>query len=85
MQRLANVTYSQELSTLPGYVLAALEFELARQLISIYGTQPAVTFANDYEEAITQLKAANRRDRSVQVQNEFRNFRRYKPWGIYVD
>lgn len=85
MRRLANVTYSEELSMLPAYVVAALEYELAKQLINIYGTTPALTFMQDYEETIKQLKAANRRDRSVQVQNEFRNIRRFKPWGIYVD
>lgn len=85
MQRLANVTYSQELTTVPAYWIAALEFELARQLINIYGTTPALTFNTDYEQAMKQLKNANRRDRSVQVQNQFRRIRRYSPWSVYVD
>lgn len=85
MQRLNNVTYSQDLTQLPGYVISALEYEMAKQLINIYGTTPAVTFMQDYEDTMRLLKAANRRDRSVQVQNEFQSFRRFKPWGIYVD
>lgn len=85
MVRLANVTYSEELSAVPAYWTAGLEYELAKQLINIYGTTPALTFPQDYEEAIRQLKAANRRDRTVQVQNEFQTVRRYKPWSVYVD
>lgn len=85
MLRLLNVTYSQDLTQVPGYWINAMEFELAKKLINIYGTTPAVTFADDYATVMRQLKAANKRDRSVQVQNQFRNIRRYKPWGIYVD
>lgn len=85
MLRLLNVTYSQDLTQVPGYWINAMEYELAKKLITIYGTTPAATFAEDYMTVMRQLKAANRRDRSVQVQNQFRNIRRYKPWGIYVD
>lgn len=85
MQRLANVTYSQELSAVPAYWIAAMEYELAKQLINIYGTTPAVTFMQDYQEAMTNLKAANKRDKTVKVGNVFQEVRRYRPWGTYVD
>jgi len=86
MQRLANVTYEQDLSlVIPKYVQAALEYELADALITIYGTTPAANFAENYAKAMMQVKAANRRDRSVQVANEFQSFRRFRPWGTYVD
>lgn len=84
MMRLANVTYSEDLTFVPQFWIAGLEFELARQLINIYKTTPAITFNQDYEEAMRNLKAANRRDRSVQIQNEFRNYRRFKPRSVYV-
>jgi hypothetical protein len=85
MLRLANVTYSQDLTTVPAYWISAMEYELAKKLITIYGTTPAVTFGDDYTTIMRQLKAANRRDRRVQVSNQFRNIRRYKPWSVYVD
>lgn len=84
MQRLANVAYSDDLSTTPSYWTAALEYELSKKLISVYGTTPASTFAEDYATVIRQLKAANIRDKSVQVQNEFAAIRRFKPWRGYV-
>lgn len=85
MVRLANVTYSEELSAVPAYYLVGMKYELAKQLINIYGTTPAPTFFADYEQAMKNLKAANIRDRSVQVQNEFTQIRRYRPWSTYVD
>lgn len=85
MQRLAAVAYSDDLSTVPSYWTAALEYETAKQLMSVFATVPAPTFKEDYDTVMRQLKAANRRDRRVQVTNEFRNIRRFKPWGIYVD
>jgi hypothetical protein len=85
MLRLVNVTYSQVLSQLPGYWITGVEYELAKQFINIYSTTPAATFFDDYEKIIAELKAANRRDRSVQTKNVFQNVRRYKPWGTYVD
>jgi hypothetical protein len=85
MQRLANVTYSQVLDMVPGYWISAMEFELAKRLIDIYGTTPAPTFGDSYTTIMRQLKAANRRDKSVQVQNQFRRIRRYSPWSVYVD
>lgn len=84
MQRLSNVTYSQDMSALPPYVQAALEYELAKAFINIWSTTPAVTFKDDYEEVMKQMKAANIRDKSVQVGNEFRSYRRFRPWGTYV-
>lgn len=84
MQRLANVTYSQDLTHVPGYWIAGLEYELAKQFITIYGTTPAITFAEDYASAMRDLKAANKRDNSVQVQNQFQQIRRYRPGSVYV-
>lgn len=84
MQRLANVQYSDDLTTVPAYWQAALEYELGKKLISIYSTTPSQTFYDDYNTVMRQLKSINRRDRRVQIQNEFSERRRYRPWGVYV-
>ena len=85
MMRLLQVTYSQELDTVPAYWRAAMEYELAKQLMSVYSTVPASTFADDYTTVMRQLKAANKRDKAVQVRNQFQQqARRFRPWSTYV-
>lgn len=84
MRRLQNVTYSEDLSTVPQYWQAALEYEIAKKLFSVYSTTPSQTFIDDYNTVMRQLKSINRRDRRVQVQNEFTERRRFRPWGTYV-
>jgi len=85
MLRLANVTESQDLTHVPPHWIAAMEMELSKRLINIYGTEPAVTWPEDYKSVMDILKAGNKRDRSVKVMNEFRSYRRFKTWSVYVD
>lgn len=84
MQRLANLTYSQDITTVPSYYVTALEFKLARRLMVIYSTNPAPAFESEYQEVMRQFKAANRRDKSSQGYNIFRQRRNFRPWGTYV-
>ena len=84
MLRLTQVAYSDDLDYVPAYWISGLEYELAKSLITIYGTTPASTFYDDYNTVMRQLKGANKRDKTVQVANEFQEVRRYRPWGTYV-
>lgn len=84
MSRLADVAYSDTFTTVPNYGLKALRYELAKELSETYGTILPASFFDEYKLLMTELKAANRRDRSIQVRNEFITVRRYRPWGTYV-
>lgn len=85
MQRLAAVDYSEDLTTVPDYWINALTYEVAHRLASINATVLPQSFLDDYDMIMKQLKAANRRDKRVIVQNQFQTVRRFKPWGVYVD
>jgi len=84
-KRLANVTYSQDLTQVPDYWINALTYELAHRLASINATVLPQSFLDDYDMIIKQVKAANKRDKRVIVNNQFQTTRKYKPWGTYVD
>lgn len=85
MQRLVEVEYEDDLSTVPDYWQVALYYEAAKRLSSINATILPASFADEYTEAMQNLKAANRRDKRVKVLNQFQTTRLYRPWGTYVD
>lgn len=84
--RLASVSYSDTITTIPDYWLRGLRYELAYSLASEYGTDEKLSpaFYEKYSTLIRQLKAANQQDKSVKVFNPFNRWRRFKPWGRNV-
>lgn len=84
-KRLSAVTYSEDLTMVPDYWFNAMMYELAHRLASINATVLPTSFMEDYERVMKQVKAANKRDKRVIVQNQFKTSRKFRPWGTYVD
>lgn len=74
--------YSQ-MTNIPSYYIKALRYQLASDISDIYGTLLGEKFTKTYEKTMQELAAANPIDWSMNVNNVFRGYRRYRPWGKY--
>jgi hypothetical protein len=83
-QVLTELTLNQEFSGIPPYYTRPLRYQLAYDLADLYETELPASFITKYEKAIKRLKAINPQDYSVQNDNPFLTYRRYRPWGAYV-
>lgn len=84
MVRLAEMSYSTEITTVPPYMLKGLRYELAHELSEINGTILPPSFYEKYDKIINQVIAANKRDKRVKTHNVFQQIRRYRPWRRYA-
>jgi hypothetical protein len=70
--------------TMPKYYFRALKYELGMELLNAYEEPISQSFQKKYDEIISQLKAANKKDMSVKNANPFLSSRWYRPRGFYV-
>lgn len=80
---LTTLTYSQEFEDVPEFWLCALQFELAKQLAILYRIPVSTDFKEEYDRIMQEVKAASKRDMTVQNTNPFLSNRRYRPWGCW--
>ncbi len=83
-QFMAELDYSDQITTLPLNYFKALKYQLAKDLADIYLTVLSDRFDTEYKTVLARLKAVNRKDLSVQNSNPFLEGRRYRPWNIYA-
>lgn len=83
-QTITEFNYSDTITTLPLYYIKPLIYQLGKELSIINLTTLSPAFEQEYQTVIADLKAANRKDLSVQAPNPFQNGqRRFRPWNVY--
>lgn len=84
-QVLQPLEYSEEIGTLPPFYKKVIMYEMANELSIINDTQLSPRFVEKYEVLMKELKAANKKDLSVQNRNIFQQKgRQFRPWGGYA-
>ncbi len=81
---LPELEYSDVMENLPLNYFKALKYQLARDLADVYLTVLSQRFDTEYNRIIANLKQSNSKDLSVQINNQFNTWRRFRPWNIYV-
>jgi hypothetical protein len=78
----SSVTLDQQLLFLPPHWIKPLRYMLANDLINQFSTKVNEKFYVDLQKSMEMLTSNNPQDMSIQTQNVFRTFYRFKP-GYY--
>jgi len=82
--QLKIVNMTDPLNQFPDYYLKPLRYQLAKDLSALYKTELPPAFFDEYERLMTELKATNPSDLTIQNTNPFLNRRPFRPYNYYV-
>lgn len=79
--RLSELDQSSQITNLPTFYFKPLKYQLAKELSIEFASILPDRFYEEYDLVIKNLLSINKKDMTVQNQDELRSYRRYRPWN----